>query len=126
MIHPLLRLIVTEPHIVGDHVEAYADLVSEELKKAGTAWALRIGLYVAALFLAAVGLVFTGVAIMLWGTVPSAGYPAGWVLLAVPLVTFALAGICIVVAMSKPIENALDNVAEQLNADMAMLHEVSA
>lgn len=126
MIHPLLRLIVTEPHIVGDHVEAYAELVSDEVKKAGTAWALRIALYAAALCLALVGLIFTGVAIMLWGALPATGYVAGWVLWAVPLVTFALAAICIVVAMSKPIESAFDNVNRQLNADMAMLNEVSA
>ena len=121
MIHPLLRLIVTEPHVVGDHVEAYAELVSEEVKKAGSAWALRIGLYAAALCLAVMGLIFTGVAIMLWGAQPTADYTAGWVLIVVPLVTFALAAICIVVAMSKPIESALDNVAKQLDADMAML-----
>ena len=126
MIHPLLRLLLTEPHIVGDHVEAYADLVGEEVKKAGTAWAIRIGLYAAALGLAVLGVIFAGVAIMLRGTVPSEGYPAGWVLLVVPLVTLGLAAVCVVVAKSKPIDDAIDNVAKQINADMAMLHEVSA
>ena len=126
MIHPLLRLIVTEPHIVGEHAEAYAELVGEEVKKAGSAWAFRIGLYAAAACLAVMGLMFTGVAIMLWGAQPEADFTAGWVLVAVPLLTFVFAAVCVVVARSKPIESALDNVARQLDADMTMLHEVNA
>ena len=31
MIHPLFRLIATQPHLLGDHLEAYADLVGEEV-----------------------------------------------------------------------------------------------
>ena len=30
-IHPLLRLLVTEPQLLADHVEAYAVLVDEEI-----------------------------------------------------------------------------------------------
>ena len=33
MIHPLLRLIATEPQVLGDHVEAYAELVGDEVKR---------------------------------------------------------------------------------------------
>jgi len=44
MIHPLLRLIATEPQLLGDHVEAYADLVGDEVRKTGAAWSLRLGL----------------------------------------------------------------------------------
>jgi len=59
MIHPLLRLIATEPHLLGDHVEAYADMVGDEVKKTGAAWSMRLGLYAAALCLVGVGLVLT-------------------------------------------------------------------
>ena len=71
MIHPLLRLLTTEPHLLGDHVEAYADLVGEEVKKTSAAWGLRLALYAATLCLAGVGLVLTGVAVMLWAAVPA-------------------------------------------------------
>ena len=57
MIHPLLRLAATEPHLIGDHVEAYAALVGEEVNKVSTSLILRIALYGAALFMVAVGLV---------------------------------------------------------------------
>ncbi len=125
MIHPLLRLIATEPQVLGDHVEAYAELVGEEVKKTGAAWGLRMGLYAAALSLSAIFLVLTGVAVMLWAALPPAGFQAPWVLIVVPAIFLMLAVICVVVARRDPIESAFDNVKKQLNADMAMLREVS-
>jgi uncharacterized membrane protein YqjE len=126
MIHPLLRLAATEPHLLGDHVEAYADLVGEEVGKASTSWITRIGLYLAALCLAGVGLVLVGVALLLWATMPSSGWPAPWAMVVVPALPLIGAGICVLVARSMPIASAFDNVKKQLNADMAMLREVSA
>jgi hypothetical protein len=126
MIHPLLRLIATEPHILGDHVEAYAELVGDEARKAGTAWGARLGLLLGALCLFGVGLVLAGVALMLWAALPASGYQAPWVLVAVPGVTLLGAIVCFMMARHKPIESAFDNVKSQLSADMAMLREVSA
>jgi len=125
MIHPLLRLITTEPHLLGDHVEAYAGLVGDEVRRTGAAWTLRLGLYAAALCLVGVGLVLTGVAVMLWAALPASSFQAPWVLVAVPVVTFVLAGGCVLFARRNPVESAFDNVKKQLSADMAMLREVS-
>ena len=125
MIHPLLRLITTEPHLLGDHVEAYADLVGEEVKKTGAAWGLRLALFAATLCFVGVGLVLTGVAVMLWAAGPAADLHAPWVLVVVPVVAFLLAGACFLYARRSPAENAFDNVKKQLSADMAMLREVS-
>jgi cytochrome bd-type quinol oxidase subunit 2 len=126
MIHPLLRLAATEPHLLGDHVEAYAALVGEEVHKASTSWATRIGLYVGALLLGALGLVLVGVALLLCASLPSSDYPAPWAMVVVPLVPLVGAVACVLVARSKPIESAFDTLKKQLNADMAMLREVSA
>jgi cytochrome c biogenesis factor len=125
MIHPLLRLITTEPHLLGDHVEAYAELVGEEVKKTGAAWGLRLALYATALTLGGVGLVLTGVAVMLWAALPASSFQAPWGLVLVPVVTFVLAAACFLFAHRKPSESAFDNVKKQLSADMAMLREVS-
>ena len=51
MIHPLLRLAATQPHLLGDHVEAYAALVGEEVSKVSTSLMMRVGLYLGALVL---------------------------------------------------------------------------
>ena len=126
MIHPLLRLAATQPHLIGDHVENYAALVGEEVNKVSTSWLTRIGLYVGALVLLSVGLVLIGVALMLRATVAETDYSAGWALFVVPLTPFVLGAICILVARAKPIENAFATVKHQINADMAMLREVAS
>jgi hypothetical protein len=126
MIHPLLRLAATEPHLLGDHVEAYAALVGEEVGKISTSLITRAVLYGAALMLVAVGLVLVGVALLFCAAVPSADYPAPWALVVVPLVPILVAVGCVVYARSRPPEKAFDTVKKQLNADMAMLREVSA
>jgi hypothetical protein len=126
MIHPLLRLAATEPHLLGDHVEAYAALVGEEVGKISTSLITRAALYAAALMMVVVGLVLVGVALLFCAAVPSSGYPAPWAMVVVPLAPFLIAVGCVVYARSRPAEMAFDTVKKQLNADMAMLREVSA
>lgn len=125
MIHPLLRLAATQPHLLGDHVEAYASMIGEEVSKASTSWAVRIGLLLAALALAVVGLVLTGVSLLLVAALPASDYQAPWALIVVPLVPFVIAVVCAMVARSKPPASAFETIKGQLNADMAMLREVS-
>ena len=126
MIHPLLRLAATEPHLLGDHVEAYASLVGDEVGKISTSVITRVVLYVAALCMVAVGLVLVGVALLFCVAVPPSDYPGPWAMFVVPLAPFVIAVGCIVFARSKPTEKAFDTIKKQLNADMAMLREVSA
>ena len=126
MIHPLLRLAATEPHLLGDHVEAYAALVGEEVGKISTSLITRAVLFASALLMLAVGLVLIGVALLFVAAVPASDYPASWALVVVPLVPFVIAVGCVVYARSRPTEKAFDTMKKQLNADMAMLREVSA
>src|ERR671920_2209196 len=114
MIHPLLRLAATQPHLIGDHIEAYADLVGEEVGKVSTALMMRVGLYLGALVMFTIGLVLVGVALMLRGTVPASDYSAGWALFVVPLTPFVLGAICVVVARAKPVEKAFDTIKKQI------------
>ncbi len=126
MIHPLLRLAATEPQLLGDHVEAYAALVGEEVSKVSTSLITRLALYGAALCLVAVGLVLVGVALLFCAAVPSVSYPAPWAMVVVPLAPFVIALGCVLFARSRPTEKAFDSIKKQLHADMAMLREVSA
>ena len=126
MIHPLLRLAATEPHLLGNHVEAYASLVGEEVTKASTSWVMRIGLYLGALAMLGVGLVLVGVALLLTAALPSSDYPARWAMFVIPATPFVVALACVLVARSKPVASAFERIKIQLNADMAMLREVSA
>jgi H+/Cl- antiporter ClcA len=126
MIHPLLHLIATKPQLIGDHVEAYAELVGAEVGKTSRMWVARVAYYAIALFLLSAGLVFTGVALMLWATTPSDNMNLPWLLVVVPLVPFAAGAFCIFKARSDSGSNGFDTVKQQLHADMAMLRDVSA
>lgn len=126
MIHPLLRLAATEPHLLGDHVEAYAALVGEEVNKVSASMITRVALYGAALCMVAVGLVLIGVALLFCAAIPSSDYPAPWAMFVVPLAPLIIAAACVFFARSKPTEKPFDTLKKQLNADMAMLREVSA
>jgi len=126
MIHPLLRLAATEPHLLGDHVEAYASMIGEEVSKASTSWAVRVGLLLAAAALVVVGLVLAGVSLLFVAALPASDFPAPWALIVVPAVPFVIAVVCAMVAKSKPSVSAFDKIKGQLDADMAMLREVSA
>lgn len=126
MIHPLLHLIATKPHLIGDHVEAYAELVGAEVSKTSQMWTARIAYYLVALFLLSAGLVFVGMALMLWAVVPPGNMNSPWLLVVVPLAPLVAGAFCFLRARSVPDESAFETVKGQLSADFAMLREVSA
>lgn len=126
MIHPLLRLIGTKPHLLGEHAEAYAELVGTEIDKTTKNWTSRFGLYAVALFLLTVGTVFTGVALLLCALVPLATMHLPWLLVVVPLVPLMIGGYCAARARAEPKYPAFDVLKQQLSADLAMLREVNA
>ena len=117
---------MTQPHLLGDHVEAYAALVGEEAKKVSASLAMRIGLYAGAGVLALIGLILVGVALLLRASISSVDYPAGWALVVVPLAPFVIAAVMVLVARSKSIENAFDTVKKQIRSDMELMREVSS
>lgn len=126
MIHPLLHLLATKPHLLGDHVEAYAELVGAEVDKTSKLWASRLAYYTVALVLLAAGLVLAGVALMLWAVLPSIGMNAPWLLVVVPLVPLGAGGFYVLRARAEPAHAAFDSVRQQLSADLAMLRDVGA
>lgn len=123
-IHPLLRLVATQPELLVDHAGAYAGLVGEELGKTATAWKWRVVLNVVALSLLAVSAILAGVALMLWATVPAAQVQAVWALIAAPVVPAVAAIACALAGREKYI-SAFADINKQLAADLAMLREVS-
>ena len=125
-IHPLLRLVVSEPHLISAHVHAYMDLLRAEFGKLSSALVLRIGLFAGAAVLGVLGILLVGVALLLRATVPSTDYPAGWALVVVPLVPLVAAAIMVMIARSKPVDSGLSTLKQQMNADKAMLREASA
>lgn len=64
--HPLLHLLLTQPRLLADHVEAYAELVATEIGNVSVAWKRRALLNAVALCCLGVAAVLAGVALMLW------------------------------------------------------------
>ncbi len=123
--HPLLRLVATQPQLLVDHAEAYAELVAEEIGHVSSAWRLRILLYAVALCSVVVATVLAGVALMLWAIVPFSEMQAPWALVTAPLVPVVAAVGCLLAARQHT-SGGFDNLRRQVKADMGMLREVSA
>ena len=124
--HPLLKLIATEPQLLADHAEAYASLVSAEFGTASAALKRRAVLGAAALCCLGVTAVLSGVALMFWGVIPLANSPAPWVLVVTPLAPALLAVVCLLAARAAGDAGAFDNVRSQVKADMALLRELGS
>lgn len=122
--HPLLRLIATHPQLLVDHVEAYADLLVEEIGHVSNTWKRRTLLQAVALCSVGVAAMLAGVAMMLWAVVPLAEMPTPWALVAAPLLPIATAIGCWVAAHQLASKN-FDNLRQQIKVDMGLLREVS-
>jgi hypothetical protein len=123
MVHPLFRLMATQPQLLLDHAEAYADLLAEEIGHLSGAWKRRALLHAVALCSVVVATVLAGVALMLWAVVPFSEMQAPWALVAAPLLPIAAAIGCLVAAR-QPSNGAFDNLRQQLKTDMVMLREM--
>jgi hypothetical protein len=126
MVHPLLHLIATQPQLIADHAEAYADLLGEEFGTASAVWKRRVALNALALCGVGVAAVLGGVALMLWAVIPPADIHAPWALIVAPLVPLLAAIVCVMVARAEVRTGTFDTVRMQVKADVAMLREVSA
>jgi len=124
MIHPLLRLIATQPQLLADHAEAYAGLVGEEVSKAATVWKRKAALSAVALCMGGVSLVLIGVAAMLWAVSPADHVHAAWALIAAPAVPAVIAVLCILLSRSGEADAFVD-LKQQVAADLSLLREVS-
>jgi uncharacterized membrane protein YqjE len=124
--HRLLRLLVTQPQLLADHAEAYAELAAAELGEASAQWQRRTLLLGIGLCGLGIGVTLAGVALMLWATVPAAQVHAPWVLVAAPLLPAALGLGCLGAARSAGRPAAFAGVRRQWQADLAVLQETSA
>lgn len=123
----LLHLLSTQPQLLGEHAQAYAELVAREFGDVSTAWKRRAMLHAVALCCGGVAAILTGVALLLWGTLPMSQMQAPWVLFAVPLLPAVIAMACLWSARNiSGVGNAVKKLRQQIQADLAMLREVHA
>jgi uncharacterized membrane protein YqjE len=126
MIHPLFRLLISEPQMLADHVEAYAELVTEEVGAVAARMKRRLLMQIVSVAGILLAVFFGLIALMLWAAVPQLRAP--WVLVAVPVVLLVVGIVCRMLA-SKPVideTHGMQAIREQFAADAAMLRSVGA
>ncbi|MBT2335608.1 phage holin family protein [Variovorax paradoxus] len=122
MLHPIFSTVLGHPELIADHAANYAALVRQEASEAGRGIVTRIvaGVLAAASAMLALGLI--GVAVLL-GVLQGSFH---WILVVVPGVALAIAGICAWMA-ARPVPGyGFDDLRAQVDADLRALHEAGA
>lgn len=127
MIHPLFRLLVSDPQLIAEHVEAYSELMAEEVGAVTVQWKRRAMLVTMSLVCMFVTVVLAGVAMLLWAVVPLERMNSPWGLLLGPCVPLVL-GLWAWLSAKAPVDEGrgFRVIKEQLAADAAMLRSVTA
>jgi hypothetical protein len=125
MTHPLVYLLAQRPQMLAVHAQAYADLLRLDAGLALQQARKRAVLYITALCMATVATMLTGVAAMLWKTLPAA--PMDWppVMVVTPSVAWILALLLWWAARSVSVTPALTEFKRQISADVALFRELS-
>lgn len=125
MTHPLVYMLAHRPKMLVVHAQAYADLLSADASLALRQAKVKALLGIMTLCMAIVAMVLTGVAVMLWGVLPSGPMEWPWIMLAAPgaswLMTLALAW----ATYRTPMGHALSEFKRQVYADMALCKDLS-
>lgn len=126
MLHALFRLIASQPQMLAEHAEGYADLIAQEMQAARARWKRSLMLGAVGGLSALVAVLMLGVALMLWAVTPDASLRAPWLLWVVPAVPALVAIGCFSALSAQAKGQGFATLREQLAADAAMLREVSA
>ncbi len=125
MAHPLVRLVASRPHMLTEHVSAYADLLAAEITATTAQVKRQLVFQVLGLCGISVTTALIGVAVMLWAALPSGSVHAPWVLALVPMVPAALGIWALNVAKAVTPSDPFAAMRRQLSADAAMLNNAS-
>jgi hypothetical protein len=123
MIHPLVRLLATEPHLAAEHVGASAALIEVEAGEVRRRWLIQAALSVLALGCLGVAAVLTGVAVMLWAITPALSTQAHWALCLAPAVPAIVAIVAGLAAKRPAAEKAFASIQAQIRADLDMIRD---
>ena len=122
MFHPLLKLLARRPDLLADHLDAYADLASAQVRATRRALATRALLVALAGLLA---LLLAGMALLLWAALSPELLARPWMLLLIPALPALLAlGAAWALRSSAPLAG-FGPLREQFSRDAQMLHDAS-
>ena len=125
MFHPLLKLLARRPDLLADHLDAYADLASAQVRATRRALATRALLVALAGLGALLALLLAGMALLLWAALSPELLARPWTLLLIPALPALLAlGAAWALRSSAPLAG-FGPLREQFSRDAQMLHDAS-
>ncbi len=120
MLPPFLKIMINEPGLLTEHLQAYSHLVTKDVRHWGTSFQHRLLLKAilgGTLFLA---VLFGGFALMIWGATDN----AHWSLIVVPLMPLVVAIASGVLLSNKDMgPKPFESVKKQFCADIRMFKE---
>jgi uncharacterized membrane protein YqjE len=129
MMRPLLQLMATEPELLSDHLQSYAELLGEEVGSFQGQFKRHWVMFAVLALLVTVTLILSGVGLMLWLITPTAQLQqlqTPWALWLVPLVMTMLCGTTAVIMKKEERTPSFQALRQQIAADVAMLKQASA
>ena len=126
MLHPLIHTLATRPGLLAEHLAGYGELITVQAGEIVSQVQATAVIAALAGLCAALGLIFGGVSLLLVGAVHIDDMPYPFLLLAVPLLFLALAGLCWLRLRQRPVALTLGPLREQVAADAALLREAGS
>lgn len=121
MFKQLLKIILLPPALISAHAQGYVGLVSEVGWRFWRALKNKCWMYGLSALALALALVFGGVALMLWGTLPMTDAPQAWLLWALPGSCLLTSGLCGWRARSLPMPSVWQDIQSQWHLDLAVI-----
>lgn len=119
MLPPFLRILINEPELVAEHISAYSSLIAHDVHL----WQTRIQKRVLLKLLMGgsllLTLLFSGIALMVWGATDS----HHWTLIVVPLIPLALTIVVAFLASGNTSRQPFEASRKQFRADLNMFKE---
>ena len=126
MLHPLLHLLATQPQLLGQHAQAYGELLGTEVGLQAHRLGKRALLIALAICFMGVSAVLGGTACLLWAMAAAHLTTPPAVMFAVPTVPGVLALVCLWAARpdKSPEKQAFAELRRQAQADMVLVREM--
>lgn len=122
MVHPLVKIATTRPHLLAEHASAYAELLADEVMTTAAQLKRRLIFELVGLNCLVVAAILIGVAAMLWAALPPGSVGSPWVLASAPAVPLAVGLWALTTGGSIAPADPFAVLRRQLAADAAVLN----
>ncbi len=126
MLRLLLKMLVLPPVLLKSHAQAYADLASEVGARYLCTLKNRWVMYALSALTLLLALIFGGVALLLWSAFALHDAPHAWVLLALPVASLFLSGLCWWWARTQRLQPLLQDIQAQIALDLLAIRQVQS